>query len=70
MTDTSFYRAQADKARAEADAADLANVRDRHLRSAAAFDAMVERTERVATTRAARQAATETHKDQLLEHPQ
>ena len=48
MTDPRFYRAQAEQARADADAAALDNVRDRHLRSAGAFEAMAERYERVA----------------------
>jgi hypothetical protein len=71
MTDPRFYRAQADQARAEADAAALDNVRDRLLRSAVAFEAMAERYERVATSRAAREAAVGTYhtKEVSFEHP-
>ena len=70
MSDPRFYRTQADQARADADQAELSNVRDRHLRSATAFEAMAERYERVATSRAAREAASGTHqsKDALFEH--
>ena len=70
MTDPRFYRAQAEQARADADAAALDNVRDRHLRSAGAFEAMAERYERVATSRAAREANAGSHapKDPLFEH--
>ena len=57
MTDPQFYRDQAERAHADAALADLSNVRDRHLRAAAAFNAMAERYERVATARAAREAA-------------
>jgi hypothetical protein len=56
--DISFYRAQAAKAQAEADAALLDNVRDRCMRSVAAFEAMASRQEQIATSRAAREAAT------------
>lgn len=71
MSDPRFYRAQADQARADADAAQLDNVRDRHLRSAGAFEAMAERYERVATSRAAREAAAGTYhlKEDSFEHP-
>lgn len=41
-----FYRDRAAEARREAEAASLDNVRDRHLRAAAAWDAMAERGER------------------------
>ncbi|MEO5866073.1 MAG: hypothetical protein ABIS14_05070 [Sphingomonas sp.] len=57
-TDISFYRAQAAKAQAEADTAQLDNVRERCMRSVAAFEAMAERQEQIATSRAAREAAT------------
>lgn len=69
MTDPSFYRDQAEQALAQADVAELDNVRDRCLRAAQAFTAMAERYERVATARAAREAAAgPLHKDSLLEH--
>ncbi|MDQ8758121.1 hypothetical protein RCO27_17990 [Sphingosinicella sp. LHD-64] len=42
-TSADFYRTRADEARAEADAAGLANVRDRCLRAAAAWDVMAAR---------------------------
>lgn len=54
--DAAYYRAQAARATADADAATLANVRDRALRAAAAFDAMAENIEHVARRRAAREA--------------
>lgn len=54
--DSTYYRTQADKARADADAATLDNVRDRALRAVAAFDAMAESIERVARRRAEREA--------------
>ena len=70
MTDPRFYRAQADQALADADAAQLDNVRDRCLRAAQAFTAMAERYERVATSRAAREAAVghQNPKDTPFEH--
>jgi hypothetical protein len=54
--DERHYRDQADRARAIADAANLDNVRDRELRSAAAFDAMADSLKRVARLRAEREA--------------
>lgn len=69
MTDPSFYRQQANQALADADAAQLDNVRDRCLRAAQAFTAMAERYERVATSRAAREAAAGTNKEPMIEHP-
>lgn len=51
------YRAQAAKCRADADASTLDNVRERNLRAEAAWLDMAERQERVATQRAAREAA-------------
>ncbi|WP_370169524.1 hypothetical protein [Sphingobium abikonense] len=50
------YRALADKAQAEADAAQLDNVRDRCLRSAAAFLAMAQRQDLGDRNRARREA--------------
>jgi len=41
-----FYVARADEARAAADSATLANVRERSLRAAAAWDAMAARAHR------------------------
>jgi hypothetical protein len=55
--DAAYYRGQADRARAEADAATLDNVRDRAMRSVAAFEAMAGNIERVARRRAEREAA-------------
>jgi hypothetical protein len=51
MPDATFYREQAAKAQAEADAATLDNVRDRALRSVAAFKAMATSSELVADQR-------------------
>lgn len=56
--DERHYRDQADRARAVADGADLDNVRNRELRSAAAFDAMADSLQRVARLRAEREGAT------------
>ena len=55
-----FYRARAEQARRDAQAATLDNVRDRHLTAAAAWDAMAERgesTERKRVETEARKAA-------------
>jgi hypothetical protein len=58
MTDlVNSYRTQAEKAMAEADAATLANVRDRNLRAAQAWTQMAERQERTERGRAARDGA-------------
>jgi len=46
MTDRETYLARAAQARADADAATLDNVRERCLRSAAAWNEMAERAER------------------------
>ncbi|MFM9976678.1 MAG: hypothetical protein ACKVOP_01350 [Sphingomonadaceae bacterium] len=51
-----FYRAQALRAQAEADAAILDNVRDRCLRAKAAWASMAERLENTDTLRATRLA--------------
>jgi hypothetical protein len=48
-----FYRARADQARAEADAATLSHVRDRCERSQAAWAALADRAERSEKLRAA-----------------
>jgi len=56
--DASYYRAQADRSRADADAAELDNVRDRAMRSVAAFEAMAASSERVTRLRTEREAAT------------
>lgn len=45
-TSMDFYTARAAEARADADAAELANVRDRCLRAAAAWDVMASRAAR------------------------
>ncbi|HWK36106.1 hypothetical protein [Sphingomonas sp.] len=55
--DAVYYRGQAARAQAEADAATLDNVRDRALRSVAAFEAMAVNIERVARRRAEREAS-------------
>lgn len=61
MTTTrEFYLARATEARADAAKADLANVRDRNLRAAAAWDVMADRATRTERQRAehdARKAA-------------
>ena len=54
ITDT--YRLRADEARQEADLATLANVRERHLRAAAAWDAMAARAAKTLRRRAAAEA--------------
>ena len=51
-----FYQARAAEARADAEAATLANVRDRCLRAAAAWDAMAARAHRGDTMRARQEA--------------
>jgi hypothetical protein len=58
MTGPLFYRAQAERAQAEADAAKLDNVRDRATRSALAWAEMADRAERTDAMRAGREAAT------------
>ncbi|WP_129794131.1 hypothetical protein [Sphingosinicella sp. CPCC 101087] len=47
-----FYRTRAEAAHRDAAAATLDNVRERHLRAAAAWEKMAERGERVETGRA------------------
>lgn len=56
MTDRETYLARAAEARADADAANLDNVRDRCLRSAEAWNAMATRAERTEKMRATLQA--------------
>ena len=56
--DAAYYRAQAERSRADANGAELDNVRDRALRSVAAFEAMATSAERVTKLRADREAAT------------
>ena len=51
-----FYLARAAEARADAEAATLANVRERCLRAAAAWDAMAARAHRGDTMRARQEA--------------
>jgi hypothetical protein len=51
-----FYMARAAEARADAEASGLDNVRDRCLRSAAAWDAMAARAHRSDTFRAKQEA--------------
>ncbi|MBR0553642.1 hypothetical protein [Stakelama marina] len=51
MTEAQTFRARAEQDRAAADAATLDSVRDRHLRSEAAWAAMARRSERVAEQR-------------------
>ena len=52
-----FYVTRADEARADADKAELANVRDRCLRAATAWDAMAARAHRSDVHRAKAEAA-------------
>jgi hypothetical protein len=52
-----FYMARAAEARADAEVSGLDNVRDRCLRSAAAWDAMAARAHRSDTFRAKQEAA-------------
>ncbi|HEX9946031.1 MAG TPA: hypothetical protein VGA98_00670 [Allosphingosinicella sp.] len=51
-----FYQARAAEARADAEAATLANVRDRCLRAAEAWEAMAARAQRGDTMRARQEA--------------
>lgn len=51
-TQFQFYRARADQARADADAATLAHVRDRCLRSLEAWEALASRAARSEAMRA------------------
>lgn len=56
VAQTEIYRQNAERARAEAEAATLDNVRERALRAEAAWTAMADRYERVDTARAEREA--------------
>ena len=56
-----FYTARASEARADADAANLDNVRDRCLRAAAAWEAMALRAHRSDTMRASQAAEKASH---------
>jgi hypothetical protein len=58
MADKETYLANAAKARAEAEAADLANVRERCLRSEAAWNAMAARHQHTEDLRAKRASET------------
>ena len=58
MSPLQFYRDQAARAYAEADAATLDNVRDRCQRSAVAWQEMADRIARTDAMRATREAAT------------
>ncbi|GAA4822421.1 hypothetical protein GCM10023232_19870 [Sphingosinicella ginsenosidimutans] len=55
-TNEEFYRARAEEARAEAEAASLDNVRDRCMRSAIAWQVMADRAGRGERLRAEEQA--------------
>jgi hypothetical protein len=55
-TNEEFYRARAEEARAEAEEASLANVRDRCIRSATAWQVMADRAARGERLRAEEQA--------------
>ncbi len=55
-TSYEFYSARAAEAQADADAATLANVRERCLRSHAAWQAMAERVQRTAKSRESRES--------------
>jgi hypothetical protein len=59
MTECELFRARADEAGALAADSPLDNVRQRHLRSQAAWEAMAVRAERVATQRARNEAEKE-----------
>ncbi|MDP9422665.1 MAG: hypothetical protein M3Q19_07515 [Pseudomonadota bacterium] len=50
---TTFYRAQADAARARSDEATLQNVKDNQLRAAAAWDVLADRSDKADRMRAA-----------------
>ncbi|WP_333571073.1 hypothetical protein [Sphingomonas sp.] len=59
MTEIELFRARADEAGTAAAQSGLDNVRERHLRSQAAWEAMAVRAERVATQRALNEAEKE-----------
>jgi hypothetical protein len=58
MSTLEFYRAQAQKAESDAAASGLANVRERNLRAAQAWNAMASQIERTQAMKADRPAAT------------
>ena len=58
--DSTYYREQAARAQTDADNATLDNVRERALRSVAAFESMASSAERVSRLRSEREAATAT----------
>lgn len=58
MSPLQFYRDQAARSHAEADAATLGNVRDRCSRAAVAWEVMAERISRTDALKAEREAAT------------
>jgi hypothetical protein len=57
FTQLQFYLARAEQARADADAASLDNVRDRCLRSEAAWNQLAERAAKTEQLRVAHEAA-------------
>ncbi len=59
MTEIELFRARADEAGSAAAQSGLDNVRERHLRSQAAWEAMAIRAERVANQRALNEAEKE-----------
>ena len=61
-----YYRERAAEARVEADAADLANVRERCLRSAAVWDGMAARLARTTRLRATIEARKAAEREALL----
>ena len=63
MSNADFFRARADAERRAADAAPLANVRDRCLRAAAAWDVMAARAARITWHREEEAARRAMHKD-------
>ena len=56
MTQETFFRDRASEARVDAAATGLPNVRERCLRSAAAWDTMADRERKMAAARALREA--------------
>ncbi|HEU0043979.1 hypothetical protein [Sphingomonas sp.] len=62
-----FYRKQADTERANADAAVLANVRERCERAASSWEAMASRAERTDTLRRQREASARPTVDVVLD---
>ena len=54
---SNFYQTRAEEERTKAEGSTLANVRDGHLRAAAAWQAMADKLERAETARAEREEA-------------